>query len=266
MDVGSAHFAVYVERTPLDEYNSWRTSVRETSQPLIPPLPLPPGQAQWKACWNLRSKKLGERTDGPVTLTTPIPLQPSLPHSSETMDAVLSKAQVPWEHKHLLWNLQRHRYIWESCQQVLIEKQLNRNPKAIRLEQTALIFFALCMPGIRVDSYPAKFKTSVLGYPFVGKKYKHHRKVWAVEQASEIVRRRNDGPFLSWFGLPRIKKDDIADAILMVQAWKIQQRLLHLGKSSWVSFPLDHSDEEEAKEEAEEEDDEEEKEEREEKE
>ena len=68
LDVGSANFAVYVERVPVQEFAKWLLARRSSAE-----FCFAPGQAQWKVCWNLRSAILGERTDGPAGLTTPLP-------------------------------------------------------------------------------------------------------------------------------------------------------------------------------------------------
>jgi hypothetical protein len=136
---------------------------------------------------------------------------------------------------HLLWNLGAHAHVWDECHLVLVEKQLNRNPTAIRLEMVCRTFFAMRYPAVPCVSYPAKFKTVVLGGPVGRAHAKSARKTWASRRALEICEQRGDGPAAEWFRRQGAKRDDVADALLMVQAWKHQQRARAAGRRVWPS-------------------------------
>ena len=223
LDVGAVHFAVYVERVPRGEWEAWIRN-RDRGHPRPRP---PRGQCVWKVVWDLTSPVLGAVADPEAPylagfgydLTHPEPTQDTDPRVPS-----LSLTQIPWAHKHLLWNLERHHYLWSGADQILVERQLNRNPRAVRLETVCLTYFHTRCPHVRAASYPAKFKTVLLGYRGPrGARGKGARKVWAVARALDLCRLRGDARLAAWFQTPRRKKDDLADAMLMVQAWKLQQ-------------------------------------------
>jgi len=231
IDIGSAHFAVYVERVPVSVFGAWKKSGSAGTA-------VAPGQCVWHVVWDLRSRNRGQVADVDGLLRTrqdlrrprPFPVRASTDADVDAdadadADFAPSDSRVPWTHRHLLWNLRRHQYLWDASDQILIEKQLNCNPTAIRLETVCTTYFCLfCPAGVRVDSYPARYKTCVLGGP-VGRSFKSARKTWARERALDICRQRDDLELADWFLRPLTKKDDLADAMLMVQAWKHQQKM-----------------------------------------
>jgi len=244
IDIGSAHFAVYVERVPIHIFEEWKKAgggVRAAWEGDAP------GQCQWRVVWDLRARRLGQVADDhtydrpAALLTMPLPTTttvPADPHQDDpaSLDENFapSDSRVPWTHRHLLWNLRRHHYLWAASDQILIERQLNCNPRAIRLETVCTTYFCLfCPAGVRVDSYPARYKTCILGGGPVGRDQKSARKTWAKNQALALSERRNDANLAAWFRRPLIKKDDLADAMLMVQAWKHQQRLPASHPAHW---------------------------------
>lgn len=159
VDVGTKNFAVYVERAVRPDLEAWYAS-----SPSLTSTPAPaPGQCRWKVVWDL-SRGAGQRAASctEVDLTTPLPLGP------KPKPGPGPGGHTP-AHLHLLWNLGAHAHVWDECHLVLVEKQLNRNPTAIRLETVCRTFFAMRYPAVPCVSYPAKFKTVVLGGPWAAR-------------------------------------------------------------------------------------------------
>ena len=120
----------------------------------------------------------------------------------------------------------------EKCDIVIIEKQMNRNIKALKLAQHCMSYF-LIKYGIckTIIDFPSYHKTCVLGAPRskgrVNKNGKmswktldaKKRKKWSVEKSYDILKCRNEEEIIENIKSKR-KKDDLADVITMCQAFK----------------------------------------------
>ena len=123
---------------------------------------------------------------------------------------------------------------WKQCDIFLIEQQMsfgkNRNTMALKLGQHCQSYFSIKY-GRNVDiiEFPAYNKTNILGaekiYTGKGKnKYKTidkpARKKWSIEKAKDIFTLRNDLESLEII-LSSRKKDDLADVLCQLQAFKV---------------------------------------------
>jgi len=125
-------------------------------------------------------------------------------------------------HKSLISLLDKYDIWWKKMDTVLIEKQLSRNPRAIRLEQTCQVYFLVKYPHIKVIPYSSKFKTDLLNAPEDMTKYQ--RKKWASKKAIEILTERGDIDTINKINLLRPKIDDVSDCILMVETYFIKNK------------------------------------------
>lgn len=111
--------------------------------------------------------------------------------------------------------------ILDDCQCFVIEQQMKSNPKAQKLEQHCFSYFSIryLHEDKTITLFPSSRKTQVLGAP--KKMTKPDRKKWASSLALEILNNRHDDNSLSILK-NKLKKDDIADCIVMCQAFKIR--------------------------------------------
>lgn len=118
--------------------------------------------------------------------------------------------------------------IWDSVDIFLIEQQMaygnhKSNIQALRLAQHCLSYFYTIYGNFkRIEEFSSNHKTRVLGCPHSMRKKHNTRKKFAVELATEILSNRGENGVLSQYK----KKDDIADCVLMIQAFKC----LHIPK------------------------------------
>lgn len=124
---------------------------------------------------------------------------------------------------------------WDKCQKIIIEKQMafgvQNNIMAIRLGQHCWSYFA-CKYGRDKEliEFPAYHKTQVLGAEKVevkskkGIRYKSitkpKRKKWCIQKAMHIFTIRDDQETLDNMKKTK-KKDDLADVLCQLQAYKI---------------------------------------------
>ncbi len=118
-------------------------------------------------------------------------------------------------HKYLITFLNNYSCYWNSNPTILIEKQLSRNPKAIRLEQTCQTYFLIKYPKSNVISYSSRNKTELLDAPEAMTKYQ--RKKWSVEKAKQLLLSRDIDSYNKLMEFK--KKDDVADCILMIETY-----------------------------------------------
>lgn len=135
--------------------------------------------------------------------------------------------------------------LWSRCNYILIEEQMHFGSKinftAVKLAQHCFSYFVYKFGRDKVIlDFPAYHKTQVLGAPKIpGKAYKSGltrfkamdkpaRKKWAVNKALSILSFRGEESLLSVStSIPtskkqkKIKKDDLADTFLMIQAFKV---------------------------------------------
>jgi hypothetical protein len=130
-----------------------------------------------------------------------------------------------------------HIEYFRNCSIILIEKQMMfgklTNPMAVKLAQHCYSFFTICLsPNIKIIEYDAFNKTQVLGCKMdsvLSKKGvekfkavdKPTRKKWAVSKCIDILTLRNDIETLTFIKTQK-KKDDLADVLVQLQAFKYQ--------------------------------------------
>ena len=132
--------------------------------------------------------------------------------------------------------LDKYKKYFDQCAYFIIEKQMCfdkiRNLMAIKLGQHCQSYFILKYPEKikNIIEFPAYHKTILLGAKKIKgnkilKNGKHNwktmdkksRKKWAILKAIEILKLRNEEISITEFK----KKDDLADTLLQMQAFKI---------------------------------------------
>lgn len=113
--------------------------------------------------------------------------------------------------------LLQHFTIWQSCSAIIIERQLNLNPKAQLIQGCLFGFFKYHFgPFKHIDLFSAANKTRVLRAPKMPKKA--DRKNWAITKSLSIFVEQNDHEGCK--KLSGKKNDDLADAYLQLKAFR----------------------------------------------
>lgn len=137
--------------------------------------------------------------------------------------------------------LQRLNSLWKTCDLVVIEQQYfstftprgrrgkktEANIDAIKLAECCYSWFRIRFEPEELELvfYGAQNKTKILGAPPSLSKYQ--RKAWAISKLKQLLSSRDEGPV--WSALLERKKktkqklDDIADCVVMTQAFKFQK-------------------------------------------
>jgi hypothetical protein len=116
--------------------------------------------------------------------------------------------------------LNTFRDVWRAASVILVEKQMRRNTKALCLAQHCMSYFmTLFGPFKTIIEFPSQHKTRLLGCPMSERRKKRDRKLFAEREALRVLTLREDS-FLDTFTRFR-KQDDVADTILMIQAYKL---------------------------------------------
>jgi len=118
--------------------------------------------------------------------------------------------------------MDKYKEYWDQCVSFVIEEQMGfknkRNTMALKLGQHCLSYFIFNYANFKqAIEFPSYHKTQVLGSP--KKMSKYERKMWSVNHALDILTDRDDEAFLKNIRT-RKKKDDVADCITMLQAFK----------------------------------------------
>jgi hypothetical protein len=180
-------------------------------------------------------------------------------HASEAMEEVLEKVYTNGKiilHKNLdltencdpkkkldpetfhnmVEALDEYTEYWDKCSAFVIEEQMSfgakLNKMAMKLGQHCYSYFVLKYGRSKqVVEFPAYNKTQVLGAPKVqGKPYKSgkvrwvamdkpQRKKWAVDKCIELLTCRGEMDIIDSMTSVK-KKDDLADVVLQLQAYK----------------------------------------------
>lgn len=111
-------------------------------------------------------------------------------------------------------HLDKHKSKLGSCSVVLIEQQMNTNVAALKLAQHVRSYMEILFPHVKVVDISSRLKTK--GAP-KGMTYSQ-RKKWCVEKATKILEDQGSPGLISKFA----KKDDIADTICQLQAYKLK--------------------------------------------
>ena len=131
--------------------------------------------------------------------------------------------------------LDSHGSYWDSCEAFVIEKQMSfgkkNNTMAVKLAQHCWSYFAFRYGRFKqIIEFPAYYKTQILGAPKTEKRLKNGkityksidkpaRKKWSIVQATEIFKDREDDNTMSSLNSNK-KKDDLADCVTQLQAYK----------------------------------------------
>ena len=118
------------------------------------------------------------------------------------------------------------------CKYIVIEQQVKANNMCCILATAVNTYFKVKYPNTLVVDFQSKHKTIMNGCPkeqckcIQGEVIKFKslpkikRKKWAVIQATEVFRARQD-PYLDFILNTKAKLDDIADTVLQLQAFKL---------------------------------------------
>jgi hypothetical protein len=123
---------------------------------------------------------------------------------------------------------------FEDIDCVLLEKQLKTNPNAQVIEAHIHNYFLmLYRDTIPVVLYPSKNKTRVLGMELrkldektnkIRKVVKRERKIWACDQALQLLTRRRDIQAIEYiFKKNKSKKDDLSDILIQCLSYVLLQ-------------------------------------------
>ncbi len=135
--------------------------------------------------------------------------------------------------------LQRLSQLWKTCDLFIIEQQYfstftpkgrrgkktEANIDAIKLGECCYAWFQIKFPQAETIFYGSQNKTQILGAPPSLSKYQ--RKKWAIEKMGAIMKQRGETKRLT--RLRQVKKrarqklDDVADCVVMAQAYKFQK-------------------------------------------
>ena len=129
--------------------------------------------------------------------------------------------------------------MWRSCDIFVIEQQYfstftpkgrrgkktEANIDAIKLGECCYAWFRIKFPRAETLFYGSQNKTQILGA--TGSLSKYQRKKWAIEKMGAIMERRGETEILTRLRQTNKKKrqklDDIADCVVMAQAYKFQK-------------------------------------------
>lgn len=121
--------------------------------------------------------------------------------------------------------LDSHIKIWDNTDVFLIEQQMgygknSSNIKALKIAHQCISYFmTIYGPFKIIVEFSSSYKTRVLGCSFEHRSKYKLRKEFSINLAEYILNSRND-KFIENFKKLK-KRDDIADCILMIQAYKI---------------------------------------------
>lgn len=143
--------------------------------------------------------------------------------------------------------------VWKEVNILLIERQYVNtrkkstedgtvNMNALLIAESIYTWFIIHHPHIQVSYFPSRHKTFTLGAPLLVEKKnrktgkmefkkmtKADRKKWSIQETKRLCKVRNDDDFikhLQELTLRKQKLDDISDATLQLQAWKLIELVL----------------------------------------
>lgn len=125
--------------------------------------------------------------------------------------------------------LNKYKEFYDYCDLIIIEKQLPKNYKAVRISQHTITYFSIylfnkpLLPMI-IELDP-KIKNKVLNIP---KNIKSKQlKIWSVNKAKELLIQRNDYNGIKILNNFK-KQDDLSDAICQIEAFFLYLKLLNI--------------------------------------
>jgi hypothetical protein len=104
----------------------------------------------------------------------------------------------------------------QTCDYIIIEKQLRANPEAQFVDHALQSYFVLRNHN-GVTPFSSKNKTRLFDST---KMTKYQRKKWSTNKALEILETRGETDLLEYVRSLK-KKDDVSDAMCQLDAWKI---------------------------------------------
>jgi hypothetical protein len=116
--------------------------------------------------------------------------------------------------------------LWDKVDVFLIEQQMaygnnKSNIQALRLAQHCQSYFITIYGSFKIiQEFSSTHKTRILGCPIQQRKKHKDRKKFSIQLASDILHQRSDSKYSNFAQL--VKKDDVADCILMIQAYKVR--------------------------------------------
>ena len=116
--------------------------------------------------------------------------------------------------------------LWDMVDVFLIEQQMaygknTSNIQASRLAQHCQSYFITIYGSFKIiQEFSSTYKTRILGCPIQQRKKHKDRKKFAIQLVSDILIQRSDSKYTDFNQL--VKKDDVADCILMIQAYKVR--------------------------------------------
>lgn len=122
--------------------------------------------------------------------------------------------------------LDRYLELFKTCHVVIIEKQLPKNYRAVRMSQHTLSYFMIHLKNLEplamIMEVKPQLKGKELGVP--PNLNERGLKLWAVEKATELCEMRGDGVSLKVLSRKdpttnrKEKKDDLSDTICQIEA------------------------------------------------
>jgi hypothetical protein len=228
-DIGKVNFAFYIENTNLTKLEKLRSK------------------------YNSLPKKLKRRIKGPMNKDIESILLQLFKCGKSDMfrvydirhDKESKKLDNPTRHN-LGKLLDKYRYIWDTCDAIVLEKQyFNPGPRrkktsngdcfgvnmdALKIAECCLFWFSNNYPDKIVVEFNASFKTQCLGAP--DKLTKPQRKKWSIQKGKEILILRKEEYFIEEMNLlknakgKKQKLDDMLDCLAMAQAWLFRTFIL----------------------------------------
>lgn len=127
--------------------------------------------------------------------------------------------------------LESIKHLLDLCDFFVIERQMNLNPSAQRIEAHTYSWLAINYRDTKIVClYGAYNKTKILGAPkmilkkgIMKKMDKPARKLWSCEKTKEILTLRGDDKNLHFiFNTHKKKADDLCDTITQLQSFKVK--------------------------------------------
>jgi len=141
--------------------------------------------------------------------------------------------------RNIIGHLESSKELWDTVDIFVIEQQFfniygggkkkgggGANMDALKIAELCMCWFMIHYPFKQVMSFGSQFKTQMLGAP--DKLTKPQRKNWSVEKGREIAEMRKDEELSSFLEKKRgsVKKDDVCDALIQLQAFKFKHFVL----------------------------------------
>jgi hypothetical protein len=116
--------------------------------------------------------------------------------------------------------LDKYKEFYDGCHYIIVERQLPKNYKAVRISQHTISYFLLYLSNkpllpsiIEIDS---QLKGKMLGAPKGMKE--NYLKTWSVEKAKELLTMREDNYSLDILKVFKRKQDDLSDTVCQIEA------------------------------------------------